>query len=168
MKPILTGFAALMLTAAPLMAQTQVTGDDTQETTAEEMHTDTNVGTYESDAAGSMDYAGAIRTRDITGGEIYSTAGMGGEWSADTRFDRVDTQWTDVGEIEDIVLNRDGRLTGVVAEVGGFLDIADKHVILNIERMRLVPVDDRSYAIVTDMTEEELESLEAVDEGFWN
>ena len=34
--------------------------------------------------------------------------------------------------------------------------------------VRLVAVDDRSYAIVTRMSEEELESLEGVDEGFWD
>ncbi|MBD3626375.1 MAG: PRC-barrel domain-containing protein, partial [Rhodobacteraceae bacterium] len=73
----------------------------------------------------------------------------------------------DIGEIEDVVLSHDGQLKGIVAEVGGFLDIADKHVMLEVKDMKLVPVDDVEYAIVTRMTEEELEQLPEVDEGFW-
>ncbi|WP_375172976.1 PRC-barrel domain-containing protein [Pseudooceanicola sp.] len=175
MKPILTGIAALMISATPVLAQSQTTGDgasddvmDSQATTGNQGASDSSIGTYESDRAASMNYADAIRTRDITGGEIYSTGGVGGDWNADTRYDLVDRNWAEIGEIEDIILDRDGQMTGVVAEVGGFLDIADKHVILNVDRMRLVPVDDRSYSVVTNMTEEELENLPSVDEGFWN
>ena len=69
---------------------------------------------------------------------------------------------------EDIVLDRSGQMVGVVAEVGGFLDIGDKHVIIPVENVRLVPVDDVEFALVTNHTEDELESMEDVDEGFWD
>ena len=108
-----------------------------------------------------------IRTRDITGGDIYTT-GDPQEWSADTEFDMVEDGWNDIGEIEDVVLDSSGKMIGVVAEIGGFLDIADKHVMLEMNDVRLVPVDDQSYAVVVSQTEEELEQMEGVDEGFWN
>lgn len=34
----------------------------------------------------------------------------------------------EIGEINDIILNRDGRIIAVIVEAGGFLDIGDSHV----------------------------------------
>jgi len=119
-----------------------------------------------------MSTAELIRTRDITGGSIYTTAERDENWEEnwenETYYNEVDPGWNDIGEIEDVVLNREGKLIGVVAEVGGFLDIADKHVMLPIEDMRLVPVDDRSYSVITRLSEEQLEEMEDLDEGWWN
>ncbi|EPX76918.1 PRC-barrel domain-containing protein [Litoreibacter arenae] len=116
-----------------------------------------------------MDTENLIRTRDITGGDIYTLNGpmdedTWGNWEADG----VGPDWNDIGEIEDIILDRSGQMVGIVAEVGGFLDIGDKHVLIPIEDMRLTPVDDKTYAVVTRKTEEQLEEMESVDEGWWN
>ena len=59
-------------------------------------------------------------------------------------------------------------MVGVVAEVGGFLDIGDKHVLIRMDDVRLSAVDDETYVLVTRKTEEELEQMEAVDEGWWD
>ena len=83
-------------------------------------------------------------------------------------YDAVGTDWNDIGEIEDIILSKDGQMVGIVAEVGGFLDIADKHVVIPVQNVSLVAVDDETYSYVTRMSEEELEQLEGVDEGFWD
>ena len=110
-----------------------------------------------------------IRTTDITGAPIYTFNEAQDEgWDPDFTYDAVGGDWNQVGTISDVVLDQSGNLRGFVAEIGGFLDIADKHVMLATGDVRLVAVDDRSYAIVTRMSEEELESLEGVDEGFWD
>lgn len=110
-----------------------------------------------------------IRSRDITGGNIYSIAAADDEgWDSSVMWNEVGADWNDIGEIEDLVLSKDGKVTGIVAEVGGFLDIADKHVVISVEDLNLVAVDDRTYAYVTRLSEEELENLPGVDEGFWN
>ena len=110
-----------------------------------------------------------IRTSDITGGAIYTTNEADDEgWDGVSAYDELGADWNEIGEIEDVVLSRDGQMVGVVAEVGGFLDIADKHVMLATGDVRLVAVDDATYAIVTRLSEEELEALEGVDEGFWD
>ena len=59
-------------------------------------------------------------------------------------------------------------MVGIVAEVGGFLDIGDKHVMISTPDVNLVAVDDQTYAYVTRLSEEELEALPGVDEGFWD
>eukprot|EP01013_Petalomonas_cantuscygni_P027498 TRINITY_DN50498_c0_g1_i1.p2 TRINITY_DN50498_c0_g1~~TRINITY_DN50498_c0_g1_i1.p2 ORF type:complete len:141 (+),score=51.95 TRINITY_DN50498_c0_g1_i1:26-448(+) len=116
-----------------------------------------------------MDTENMIRSRDITGGEIYTTneamdEGSWAEWNADG----IGDNWNEIGEIEDLILNREGQLIGVVAEVGGFLDIGDKHVFIALDDVRLTPVDDEEYVLVTRKSEEELEAMESVDEGWWN
>lgn len=117
----------------------------------------------------SMNYDDLIRSRDITDGEVYTTneAHDEGSWM-EARYDAVGSDWNEIGEIEDVILDRDGKMIGVVAEVGGFLDIADKHVMLAMEDMKLVPMGDDDYAVVTRLSEEDLEARESVDEGWWD
>ncbi|CUH76844.1 PRC-barrel domain-containing protein [Tropicibacter naphthalenivorans] len=124
-------------------------------------------------AAADMDMGSdpkLIRTRDITGGTVYTmteSTDAVADWG-NMMFDSVDDSWDAVGEIEDIVLAADGSFKGIVAEVGGFLDIGDKHVMIPVSNAMLVPVDDASYSIVVSYTLEELKAMEGVDEGFWN
>ncbi|MEX0311119.1 MAG: PRC-barrel domain-containing protein [Tateyamaria sp.] len=107
-----------------------------------------------------------IRSRDITGGNIYTMDEA--TWDATAEYTEIDTNWVNIGEIEDIVLSKDGQMIGLVAEVGGFLDIGDKHVVIPVENVSLVAVDDETYSYVTRYTEEQLEELPSVDEGFWD
>ena len=107
-----------------------------------------------------------IRSRDLTGSPIYTTNEAQDEgWDPDYTYDAVGGDWNEIGEIEDIVLDQSGQMVGIVAEVGGFLDIADKHVVISLDDVNLVAGDD--YAMLTRMNEEDLESMESVDEGFW-
>ena len=123
-----------------------------------------------------MDMDGLIRTRDITGGPMYSIATQYDEatWM-DASNDPYTyesygygTDYRQIGEIEDIVLDQSGQMIGIVAEVGGFLDIGDKHVMVPVEDLRLTPVDDQTYSYVTRLSEEQLEELPSVDESFVN
>lgn len=138
-----------------------------------DMGTDTRAGASEmydegKPDAGSKDDNNLIRARDITGGPIYTMSMTSDDdWSMTMADEEIDSSWQEIGEIEDLVLSRTGQLTGVVAEVGGFLDIADKHVLLPINDVKLIPSDDRSYAIVTRFNEEQLEELENIDETAW-
>lgn len=111
-----------------------------------------------------------IRSRDITGGAVYTTneANDEGEGWDMTEYDEVNSEWNQIGEIEDLVMSQDGKLTGIVVEVGGFLDIGDKHVLLSVKDAKLVPVDDMSYTFVTRFNEEDIEAMNGVDEAFWN
>ncbi|MBE9638083.1 PRC-barrel domain-containing protein [Salipiger mangrovisoli] len=113
---------------------------------------------------------GLIRTRDITGGAVYAVDADGEamEWDDGMAYDTVSDDWDNVGEIEDIVLNADGSFRGIVAEVGGFLDIGDKHVLLEIDNAKFVPIDDGNYSVVTNMTKDQLMELQDIDEGPMN
>lgn len=137
----------------------------------------TTSGAYaEAHVVGAMDSAGLmemgdtlIRTRDITGGAIYTTNQANDEgWEAGTVYNEIGADWNEIGEIEDLVLSPEGQLVAIVAEVGGLLDIGDKHVLIPLGDISLVAVDDSSYYYVTRLNEEQLESMPGVDEGFWD
>lgn len=147
-------------------AEGSMTADTQMGTDATTMDTDMTMSADASDAAKD----GYIRTRDITGGNIYRLAvdAETQSWNDNTVYSEVDAEWDNIGEIEDIVLSKDGQMIGVIAEIGGFLDIGDKHVMIPLDSVRLAAVDDETYAYVTNKSEAELESMEEVDEGFWD
>lgn len=157
MKPVAATSLALVLMAGVAGAETHMNSDN-----ATAMDATANIAGMQGDL---------IRSRDITGGDIYTTNAAwdeGAGWDSSMVYDGVGADWNDIGEIEDLILSRDGKLIGIVAEVGGFLDIADKHVAIAVQDVSLVAVDDQTYAYVTRFSEEELESMESVDEGFWD
>jgi hypothetical protein len=133
-----------------------------------EMHNNTATNAMSTDEL-AMSSGDLIRSRDITGGVVYTMNEANDEgWDSSATWDEVNPDWNQIGEIEDLVLTSDGMVTGIVAEVGGFLDVGDKHVVISVQDLSLVAVDDRTYAYVTKYNEEDLESMNGVDEGFWN
>lgn len=133
-----------------------------------EMHNNTAMSAMSSEELAQAE-GKLIRSRDITGGQIYTMNAANDEgWNPEMSYDEVGSEWNQIGEIEDLVLTSDGKVTGIVAEVGGFLDIGDKHVVISVSDLNLVAVDDQTYAYVTKFSEEQLEEMDAVDEGFWN
>lgn len=148
-----------------------ITGAVAQDNGETDMNEETmNQDTMSSDNMGQTDYENLIRARDIIGGTVYTTNEAEDEmsWGDADVYSEVGTDWNTIGEIEDVIFDREGNFAGIVGEVGGFLDIADKHVFLPVNDVKLVPVDDGSYAYVTRYSEEDLESREGVDEGWWN
>ncbi|MEQ8307760.1 MAG: PRC-barrel domain-containing protein [Hoeflea sp.] len=159
----------LTITAAALaFAATGAVADNHMSDSRAEMHNNTATNAMSTDEL-AMSSGDLIRSRDITGGVVYTMNEANDEgWDSSATWDEVNPDWNQIGEIEDLVLTSDGMVTGIVAEVGGFLDVGDKHVVISVQDLSLVAVDDRTYAYVTKYNEEDLESMNGVDEGFWN
>jgi uncharacterized protein YrrD len=168
MKLFTSSALVTLLAASTAMAQSQNSSASNSDTAA---GTDTSSGAeemYNGDDASTSDGQNLVRTRDITGSPVYSIAPTDvSDWDVTIAAQEVDSNWTEIGAIEDLVLSRSGKLSGVVAEVGGFLDIGDKHVLLPINDVKLVPSEDMTYSIVTRFTEDDLEDLENIDESPW-
>lgn len=88
------------------------------------------------------------------------------EWFDTNYYGAVDSDWEEIGEVEDIVVSRDGRIVGLVAEIGGWLDIGDEDVIIDMNDVRIVGDDLGDIAFVTRLSEEQLESRQEVDEAW--
>ena len=65
------------------------------------------------------------------------------------------------------MLNSSGEMVGVVAEVGGVLDIGDKHVLLRLGDVHLMPAEGQGHSVVTRLSEDELRAMQGVDQGWW-
>lgn len=69
----------------------------------------------------------------------------------------------EIGEIEDVLLNMDGSVAAVAVEVGGFLGIGEKDVLVDWSALEITAEGDDLRVTAPTLTREVLESAEAVD-----
>jgi hypothetical protein len=65
----------------------------------------------------------------------------------------------EIGEIEKVLVDEDGRPAAVTAEVGGFLGVGQKVVVIGLDRLQIRGADEPDLA--TTHTKEELQGLPA-------
>lgn len=111
-----------------------------------------------------------LRAENIIGSEIYSIGADYDEtvWDETNYYDEIDTDWEQVGEVEDMIMSRDGNLVGIVASVGGWLDIGDEDVVIGLDDLRVVGDTVGEYSFVTRMSEERMEMMPEADTGWYN
>lgn len=96
---------------------------------------------------------------DFIGSYVYVVES--GELSDDYVYiDGDQKEWDNVGDINDIVLSRDGTVKAVVIGVGGFIGIGEKDVAVNMEKIRFVS-DGADYDEYFVVFESSLDALEA-------
>ena len=75
-----------------------------------------------------------------------------------------------VGNITDVVLSPDGQQVGLIVSHGGFLDIGDDTVLLNMDEVRRIGTLDAldgDFNYVTRMTEDQIEGMQEVEENWF-
>lgn len=89
-------------------------------------------------------------------------------WSSGPAFVSARDQWEDIGKINDIVLSQDGNVRGVLLDIGGFLGIGARTVMVPIDELYFVADDDQAQAeaesisdffVVAGMSRDQLEAL---------
>lgn len=76
----------------------------------------------------------AIIASEFIGKRVYAT-----EAAVDAdNYAGVQEGWNDIGEINDIILTRDGKVDAVLVDIGGFLGIGERKVALGMENIRFV------------------------------
>lgn len=104
--------------------------------------------------------------------------GMLGSWAmkrhiwttnqpSSTAWETVDmterpADWSDIAKVDDIVMDHQGNLLGYVADIGGFLGIGAKRVLLGKDVLHFVRVGDDAF-FATNFTKEELQALPDFD-----
>jgi sporulation protein YlmC with PRC-barrel domain len=68
-----------------------------------------------------------------------------------------------VGDINDIIIGKDGRVEGVVIGVGGFLGLGEKDVLLPLDRVQFSRDDNNNQRLVIASTKQDLENAPAFD-----
>lgn len=72
----------------------------------------------------------------------------------------VNSQGENVGDVAEVIVNGDGVVTGMVVSIGGFLNIGDKDVFVDITELQL---SGDQVVWQTNMSEDALKSLPAYD-----
>ncbi len=89
-------------------------------------------------AQGFVDYtydsAVDLYASDLLGARIYATEAEVG----DMIEPGMETEWDDLGEIDDMVVGKDGEIRAVILGVGGFLGIGERDVAVDMSELKVV------------------------------
>lgn len=87
---------------------------------------------FQTEAAGP-----SVSASDVIGARIYvSEAAI----DADA-YNGVQEGWEDVGEVNDIILGRDGTVDAVLVDIGGFLGMGERQVAVDMSALKVVQDD---------------------------
>ena len=93
---------------------------------------DAPVSPFQAEAAGPAAYAS-----DIIGARVYvSEAAI----DADA-YQGVQEGWDDIGEVNDVLLGRDGTVDAVLVDIGGFLGMGERQVAVDMSALKFVSDD---------------------------
>lgn len=97
----------------------------------------------------------------LIGSRIYATTA---DVNIDSEMTEVNKDWDDIGEVNNLIIGRDGEVKAVVLGVGGFLGIGEKDVAVEMDALKFVKkagdaADD--YFIVINSNKETLEKAPA-------
>ncbi len=107
---------------------------------------------------------GLLRASAFKGADVYTIDVTGKtKWDDGVAYTEINADWDKIGEVEDLVLDPAGNIVGAIAEVGGFLGIGEKEVVLLPDEIAFVVTPDR-VAVVSALSKEALESREKVAE----
>lgn len=102
-----------------------------------------------------------IEASDFLGQRIYATDEMPADNT--TLADGAEKDWDDVGEINDVILGRDGQIKVVVLGVGGFLGLGEKNVAVPMQDVKFVKNGDAAddYFLVVNANKDVLTNAPA-------
>lgn len=85
-------------------------------------------------------------------------------WTSGETFIAGRDQWEDIGKINDIILSQDGEIQGVLLDIGGFLGLGSRTVMVDTNDLYFVadtatPEDLGDFFVVASMSREQLEAL---------
>ena len=85
------------------------------------------------------------------------------EWDQPEALDERPAEWQDIAKVNDMVLDDSGQVVGYIADIGGFLGIGAKKVLLGVDAIHMVTVGTDTF-FATNYTKAELEALPDFDE----
>ncbi|GLS88771.1 photosystem reaction center subunit H [Cypionkella aquatica] len=75
-----------------------------------------------------------VRASDFIGMRIYAS-----EAAIDaTEYNGTQDGWDDIGEVNDVILSRDGKVDAVLVDIGGFLGMGERQVAVGMEAIKFV------------------------------
>ncbi|WP_370283257.1 PRC-barrel domain-containing protein [Pseudooceanicola sp.] len=123
MKHLLLTTALVTATAAGVHAQSTDTNTNTAAS-----------GTMNSEMFRAESTPDELRASDFLGMRVYASA----EGASEDAYEGAQEGWEDIGEINDVILNRDGEVQAVLVDIGGFLGIGERQVAVDMDALEFV------------------------------
>ena len=76
-------------------------------------------------------------------------------WYKQNVYDPADNK---IGEIEDVLVDRDGKINAAIVGVGGFLGIGEKHVAVPFNAVQVTTKDNNKWYLRMNTTKDALKS----------
>jgi len=109
--------------------------------------------TYEAEQSGD------IYASNFIGMRVYSAEKDFDSFNDDTRIEEgAEAEWDDIGEVNDVILGRDGKVKAVILGIGGFLGMGEKDVAVNMDSLKIVAEkdDEDDFFLVVSTNKEQL------------
>lgn len=105
---------------------------------------------------------GDILASTLIGMRIYATED---DVDAQPYQEGAEREWDDLGEVNDVVLTKDGSVKAVVLGVGGFLGIGERDIAVDMSSLNFVREEDDAddFFLVVNANKESLENVPAFD-----
>lgn len=108
----------------------------------------------------------AIYASDFIGMRVYSTEAEAND--DNVGYEGVQDNWEDIGEINDIVLTRDGNVDAVLVDIGGFLGIGERQIAVKMNALDMAsdestPDDPNDFFLVLNSSAADLENAPEYD-----
>jgi sporulation protein YlmC with PRC-barrel domain len=108
----------------------------------------------------------AATTGATSGSAQFVTAQTSDQWLA-SKFMGTDVVGTDdakIGDVEDVLFDKNGQVLALVVGVGGFLGIGEKDVALNMKSFQVMPgTDGGADKLKLSMTKDQLKQAQAFE-----
>ncbi len=127
MKRILTTTALALTMGSTAFAASHTSGNETGA-----MNNETPF------MAANGDMSAELRASDIIGMRIYTSD----QPVEESRMSNPAEGWNDVGEVNDVLLARDGSMEGILLDIGGFLGIGEKQIAVRMDELNFVTDGD--------------------------
>lgn len=112
----------------------------------------------------SVEQQGDIYASEFIGMRVYAAENDFDSFDAETSVDAgAEQEWDDIGEINDVILGRDGTVKAVIIGVGGFIGIGEKDVAVQMSSIKMVNEKDDAddFFLVVNTNKESLTELDA-------
>ena len=95
--------------------------------------------------------AAAIAVSGVASAAIMTTA-PGDSWTVTNYYKQTvyDSNQAKIGEVDDVLVDKSGKVTGLVVSVGGFLGMGSKDVIVPFEDMNLQKKNDKYWLSINE------------------
>jgi sporulation protein YlmC with PRC-barrel domain len=146
--------------AQPADPAAPVPGDSSQVTPAPMQPGDTATPPAQSSEAPLSIEPAAPKAADASGSAQFMTKQASDDWLASNLIGQsvYNAKNENIGDINDLVTDRDGKIVAVLIGSGGFLGLGEKDVAVRFEDLKLARDDDGSVKVVADLSKETLAS----------